>query len=247
MTLPDLMGGASEPLALPRERSSDATLHLAERLLNLGDPYLEHRVAPRLIRCATNVVGWRCGITSICPRCGRRQAVRDRISVQASCAGAGGPRSLVTRTLLSPSILEGHRALVEARRAQGRSAAWRASFVRGRGRIEVKRTAGDDAWLVHAHEVAVRAAAAVDVEALEASWSSLVGSLGLAGSLDVRPIGEGGSARGGRTFRRAELLRDEAPPLRAPRALGRRAARVVHDAPAAPLRGEVRAAVTAAA
>jgi len=232
---PDLMGGASAQI---QRRGSDRQLHLAERLWNYGDPILS-RMGDRLVQCTTNDLGWRCGLTSVCLQCGRRAAIRERLAIQARYRDTPYMRALVTRTLRAPSIREGHSALVTSRRAQNRSSAWRAAFLCGRGRIEAKRTRDDGAWLVHAHELTLLGGA-VPAPVLRQAWSARVCALGLAGSIDIKIVDEGGSARSGGTFRSPELLRLEAQAVGATRPERRRTPRVGAHRADAEVRGEVR-------
>jgi hypothetical protein len=148
--LPDLVGCPPVHVARHSERSSHTTLRIGERLWNLGDPHLA-TMGDRLILCASNAIGWRCQISTVCPRCGRRAAIRERIATEREYATTAYDRALVTRTVLAPSIATGHRVLLAARRAQTRSSDWRVSFWCGRGRIEAV-PCDDGRWLVHAHE-----------------------------------------------------------------------------------------------
>lgn len=165
-----------------RERSAESTLRLAERLWNLDDHALA-RMGDRLHRCATNDVGWRCGLSSVCPRCGRRAAVRERLSIQDEHRDTTAERALLTRGVVAATIAEGHRVLLDARRKTMRSISFRAAFLSGRGRIEATPT-DDGRWNVHAHE-AVLIRDASELETLEAEWASALASEGHEGRLHV--------------------------------------------------------------
>lgn len=175
--------GTSAVSARPkRERNAEITLRLAERLWNLDDPELA-RMGDRLYRCATNDLGWRCGITSVCPRCGRRAAVRERLAIQDEHAGVTAERALLTRGVVAPTIAEGHRILNDARRRTMRLIAFRSAFVSGRGRIEATPTA-DGRWNVHAHEAVVIRDAS-DLETLETEWASMLAADGHEGRIHI--------------------------------------------------------------
>lgn len=215
---PDLYVTASEQI------TPHTTLHLAERLLNLDHEDLS-QMGERLIKCVTNEHWWKCGLSSVCPRCAKTAAIRDRRALTAAYAATPHARALVTATLRASRIVEGHRALVTARRALKRSSAHRGAFLEGRGRIEVKRTDDDDGWLVHSHEIAlVRSDEVMRGEQLAFTWTRLLG--GEVGSLHVKPITERGGVRTATTFRSAFLLRDEAEAIGAAAPERRRAARV---------------------
>ena len=191
--LPDLMG--CPPVQNPprRARCSPTTLQVAERLWNLKDSDLA-KVGDRLIDCATSECGYRCQIPSLCPRCGRRAAIRERRETEQAY-GSTTSGSLVTRTVSATSIAMGHRIFLHARRAQSRSTAWRATFICGRGRIEVVPSA-DGRWLVHGHEQCLRRHDAVPVMTLRDAWKRYLGPEGLAGNLHIQTIERSHHRRG---------------------------------------------------
>ena len=211
-SLPDLMGIPSQQIGSGNE--------LLYRLWSFHDRSIT-RGADRILKCKTDPLGWRCGISTLCGSCGKRAAVRERRSLQRETLGTVYLRAIVTRTVKAVSIAEGHRILKQARAAQNRSVGWRGLVLFSRGRIEAKRTRDDDAWNVHGHEVALlHPGVAPSTKELRRSWTKLLGREGCAGNFDLRVIDEGTAARGGGTVRPAVLLRDQeetpgaGPPLR---------------------------------
>ena len=215
--LPDLMGCPRVQIPMVIARSSETTLRLGERLWNLDDLHLA-RLGDRLMDCATNTRGDRCQITTLCPRCGRRAAVRERMATERDYANAAFKRALVTRTVLASSITTGHRVLLDARRAQTRSAPWLSSFWCGRGRIEAV-PCEDGRWLVHVHEQCLLRVDALPETSMRVLWTRHVGAEGLAGGLHVT-MPDRRAARRGRSFRPALLLLHEEATLRPARLHG---------------------------
>lgn len=232
MTAPPSLPGNECDESTDLSEPMNLTLQLAQRLSDLSerdnDPRFT-RTKSALHHCmipeADDTWRWRCGIRALCGYCGSIGATIKGRALET--AAAPHTRALLTRTVVASAILEGHRALVKAKRAQDRSSAWREDFTWGRGQVEIVRTRDDDAWLVHDHSIGVMRSTTIDHAKHARTWGRLIGAEGLTGSFDAKVITEGTTDRHGGTFPgQARTLRHEEDHQGVACALRRRAHRV---------------------
>jgi hypothetical protein len=155
------------------------TYELAQRLATLSDPFFLD-LADRILRCATNEEGYRCG-SQICPRCSRRYAIKRRENLERrfrvlpdDCTPGmltlqlGAASTLARKNLrFALNVL---RRLVCMR--------W---LLAGQGQIEIEPSKGaspDLNWNIHVHIATVSKTKRIPIGRIKRAWQHICGGLG---------------------------------------------------------------------
>jgi len=157
------------------------------RIAGLRDDERVRAIALKLHVCATNVYRWCCR-HRCCPRC-EALGAKKRYEVVVRRLGRlrGQPVFLLTLTVGSDRIREGHRVLVRNFCRLRRRQEWRA-FLGGIGQIEVLPARGTRRrWNVHLHVVAWTRSWPLQAD-LQSGWRRLVAGEGLPGSAELKPV-----------------------------------------------------------
>lgn len=233
----------STPFVIPERVLSKATGEMVERLWNCNDDDAS-RIGDRILWCATNTQGARCG-SAACPSCAARAAKRLRRDLEGTMALLPSDLALAHLTIGTgaDTLLEGREAILDGFRALREEHAWKAHVIGGKGQIEfLPASGGSRRWNVHAHAVVWTTSGRVDVGAMREAWAATMNTKGFPASLDWSFVTTRRFVAGqtGGAFLAGRVLRAEAEATRASRVSGLGACRGRARASRAPMGRDVR-------
>ena len=216
-------GASRTPLRAKRVAKSaselitpSSTVLMGERIVEAStDPFdrAVEQIGLRMIRCGSNLRGWRCG-HPLCPRCAVRIAKKNYAALTDKLRSLPRGTKIAHVTLTGPAhnIKSGHRALFDSFSRLRRRDAWASAIAGGYAQGEVLPTvAGDLQWHVHLHVlVQPHHRARLDQHAIRNDWQAILALHDAVGSVTwttiTRKTVEG--RRGGR-FLTGRVLRHE--------------------------------------